>query len=219
MRHRKILQISATSRGRRGITLAETLMATFLLSIVLVGALKLVSSSLQARISQAQLSDGSLLARDLMAEIAHARYEEPDEAPLFGRESGESSGARPNWDDLDDYDGWSASPPESRDGSVLAGFANWTREVEVRYVPPNDTNGTGNILSDEGLKRVVLTVSDPRGHQTTRTMVRSRFGSYEVDQMTGTTVMRQVIVGLRFTSNPASQASSSVSILDHAPVN
>lgn len=132
IRYGTAAQPSSPIARRGGFTLMETVMSTFLVSIVLVGSLKMVGGSLQARNIQAQHRGGASLARDLMAEIVHARYEEPDDPPVFGRESSESGGDRADWDDIDDYDGWSSSPPESKDGTELTGYTGWTREVEVR---------------------------------------------------------------------------------------
>ena len=103
---------------------------------------------------------GDSLAQDLMAEILNEAYEEPDDAPNFGRESGEGVGSRVNWDDVDDYAGWSKSPPKAKDDTILSGFDAWTRSVEVVWVKPADLNTV--VGTKTGVKRISVTVSRNR---------------------------------------------------------
>jgi hypothetical protein len=102
---------------------------------------------------------GNLLAEQLMAEILQQDYEDSDAAPgSFGTEGIEGVPRdRSYFDDVDDYDGWSSSPPQSNDGTVVSGYLGWRRRVDVTWVDPIDM---GLILqSDTGVKRAVITVS------------------------------------------------------------
>ena len=63
---------------------------------------------------------------------------------------------RTGFDDVDDYDGWSSTPPQDRSGTVRSDLAGWTREVSVKWVKPADP--TGVTASDEGVKRIIVTV-------------------------------------------------------------
>ena len=101
---------------------------------------------------------GHHLAQNLMAEILQQSYIDQDDTPTFGREPTELAGGstRSNFDDVDDYDGWSSSPPRDREGTEIPGFAGWQRRVEVQWVVPINTVIVS--ASDTGAKRITVTV-------------------------------------------------------------
>ena len=107
-----------------------------------------------------------------MAEILQQYYLEPDDTPVFGRESGESGGDRTDWDDVDDYDGWSASPPQDKDGTVAGNRAGWARNVAVVWVDPTDPSQT--VGSDQGAKWISVTVTRDGKLITSLAALRSR---------------------------------------------
>jgi hypothetical protein len=91
-----------------------------------------------------------------MTEILQHSYEDPDGSPVFGPEAGETGGTRAAYDDVDDYDGWTATPPQQRDGTAIPKGAGWTREVAVDWVQSN--NLTLGSMTDTGVKRITVTV-------------------------------------------------------------
>jgi hypothetical protein len=92
---------------------------------------------------------------DLLAEIQNQTYADPNQTPGLGKESGETT--RSQFDDVDDYDGWTESPPKNRAGTDLAGFTGWSRSVTV--VRAQRASPMQNAGSDEGLKRITISVS------------------------------------------------------------
>ena len=70
----------------------------------------------------------------------------------MGPDSGESSGPRSVFDDVDDYDEWNESPPQYRDGTVIPDRADWRHRVEVDHVLSSDSTQT--VGSDQGVKRI-----------------------------------------------------------------
>ena len=147
--------------ARRGLTLAEAVVSMLIVSVMLVAALNTVGASRKMQKKTVDRSRGFLLAENLMSEILRQAYEAPDLAPgSFGLEgvAEVGDGSRSLWDDVDDYDGWSAAPPERKDGTEISGFDGWTRSVEVRWVSPEDISL--GLLTDTGVKRVVVTVTD-----------------------------------------------------------
>jgi len=164
------------SKRRRGITLVEVIVSTMLVGLVLVGAMNGVGSVLKTWRAGEQRHDGLNLCQQLMMEILQQRYEEPDDPVQFGRESSESGGDRGLWDDIDDYHGWS-SAPEDASGNPLAGYGNWTRSVTVELAQLADPTQTA--VSDEGLKRITVTVTDPSGQTTVLNAYRSKWGVLE----------------------------------------
>ena len=139
-----------------GFTLVEAVISIVLVGVLLVAAINTLGATAVSKRNIEHQALGYTLAADLMAEILSQAYEEPDDAPDFGRESGESGGSRIDWDDVDDYEGWSATPPETKDEAPLDGYDQWTRSVEVAFVNPTSLNDLGG---NTGVKRITVTAS------------------------------------------------------------
>ena len=136
--------------------MVEVIISTMLVAVVLVGAMDCVGSVLRGRTATSESVRAKHLAQQLMVEIIGQSYEEPVDTPQFGRES-ESGGDRSDWDDIDDYDAWSSSPPEAKDGAALPNLSGWQREVTVDWVDPNSLSTVSG--TDQGVKRVTVLVS------------------------------------------------------------
>lgn len=141
---------------RRGFSLAETMVSILIVSVLIGAALNTVGAATVSRKSLGDRGKGELLAHDLMTEILQQNYEEPDETPTFGQESSESGGSREFFDDVDDYEGWDARPPENKDGTLIPDLDGWRRRVKVDWVDPDDL--TTVEFSDTGVKRIVVVV-------------------------------------------------------------
>ncbi len=141
----------------KGFTLVEAVLSLVIVSVMLVAVLSTVGASRLSQYRTSQYSRGQLLAEALMAEILPQDYLDPNDTPVFGTESGESTSTRADFDDVDDYHGWSSSPPVAKDGTELAGLSGWQRSVTVQWVNPADiTQAQG---SESNAKRVIVTVS------------------------------------------------------------
>ena len=85
-----------------------------------------------------------------------------------------ATAARALWDDVDDYDGWSASPPEEKDGTAITWASDFTRAVSVDWVVRSDLSQTTS--SETQVKRIEVTVS--RGEREIVTLVAYRTSSW-----------------------------------------
>ena len=157
--------------ARRGLSYLEVMIASGIAATLIVPALQTVAASRRAQLEIHDHSVGHLLARDLLAEILQRGYAEPFEQSEFGPEPSENTGDRVNFDDVDDYDGWSASPPQEKDGTDMAGLDGWTREVTVEFVDPDDL--TASVGSDQGVKRIAVTVRRGDRLAATLEMIRT----------------------------------------------
>ena len=138
-------------------SLVEAFVSVVIVAGMLVAALSAVGASRLSQQRTSEYSRGQLLAESLMAEILQQDYLDPNDTPVFGCESGESTSTRADFDDVDDYDGWSSTPPVAKDGAQLVGLSGWQRSVTVKWVNPADT---GEVKSSEtNAKRVTVTVS------------------------------------------------------------
>ena len=93
-----------------------------------------------------------------MAEIVGKPYEDPDQTPVFGRESGESGSQR-------DLSGTmsttttalSNSPPEYEDGTAIAWANGYTRKVTATWLDPADlTQASGSETGVKGIRLEIL---------------------------------------------------------------
>ncbi|MCW8827817.1 MAG: hypothetical protein OQK94_02040 [Gammaproteobacteria bacterium] len=78
----------------------------------------------------------------------------------FGTDTGETS--RAVWDDLDDYNGHTASPPEDFDGNALTDSSGFTVSVTVSQ-PGSDWQG----IPAADVRRIQVDVSNPLGETLT----------------------------------------------------
>ena len=163
---------SFSRKIRRAGSLVEVAMASLLVGVLLIGALNSLGASLRHQSLLAERQHAHRLAEQLLAEVLEHRYADPDETPVFGAETSESGGTRSAFDDVDDFDGWDQSPPVDRSGTTLANSTGWRRTVDVAFVPSNDMTGTSG--TDQGLKRVTVSVYLDGEMIVSRTTVRSR---------------------------------------------
>lgn len=161
---------------RRGITLAETALATFLVGILVVAALQSMGASLQTHEFAQSRVQAILLAEQLLAELSVLPWCEDDQAsPTIGRESGETTGItrRNQLDDMDDFDGWKETPAR-RDGMVLTGTTGLTRTVTVTNISSADFTTAVADDADSGLRLITVVVSDASGELARTSSLFSR---------------------------------------------
>ncbi len=149
----------------------EAAVSCALVGILLVAAMRTVGMSVVAQCRSAEQATGRLLADGLMAEVLAKAYEDPDTTPRFGLESGESSVSRAAFDDVDDYHGWSESPPEFPDGATMPDLTGWQRTVAVDWVDPSDPSRI--VGWDTGAKRITVAVGHNGVAVCTRTAIRT----------------------------------------------
>ena len=142
---------------RRAMAMVEIVFSILLVGGLLVAALNTLGTSVQARQITSNKSLGVMLAQDLISEIMQKEYRENSQTISFGREVGELGGSRINFDDVDDYDNWLASPPQQKDGTVLPNLDGWQRSVVVYYVHPDNLENTTN--ENTGAKRITVTIT------------------------------------------------------------
>ena len=146
--------------------------------VVLVGGLVVVSLDTlgASKLAQKNLGEravGQLLASSLIAEIMNQSYNDPNETPLFGIETSENPQLRSSFDDVDDYAGWTASPPQNRDGTVIPGLTGWGQTVQIHRVDPADFGI--QKTTDTGVKQVTVTIT--RNNVNIATLVGVKTGA------------------------------------------
>lgn len=171
------------TRQQLGVTLIEVSVSTALVGLVLVAALETLGGAMRTMRQTSSELKAHALAESLLAEVIALPYTDPTvDSETLGLESDESvfGSNRSLYDDLDDFVGWTNSPPQDRDGDALEDYDDWTRQVEVTYVTASSfTSGFITTNRDQGLKRVRVTVTDPAGAITEVDAIRSPYGPNE----------------------------------------
>tara|TARA_R110002111_G_scaffold103594_2_gene160505 strand:- start:1964 stop:2509 length:546 start_codon:yes stop_codon:yes gene_type:complete len=144
---------------RRGISMAETIISTILVGFVLVSTLQIVGPMVRSTSVHADRLVAASLAHELAEEIGTKWYTEPDLDSLDARgvDDGERAAQRTDFDDVDDYHTWTASPPKISSGQSNIFLGGWARSVDVIFVELSDVKTESK--TDTGLKRVTVTVS------------------------------------------------------------
>ena len=145
-------------RRTQAFTLVETVMSILIIGVVVVAALNTVGASKMAQFRHTSNSRGMLLAQDLMTEILQHPYWDPVAEGGMGVEGAEAdTGNRSLFNDVDDYHGWAASPPQHRDGSAITWAGGYRRQVYVIWLEPDKlTDASG---SESGIKAIQVTVT------------------------------------------------------------
>lgn len=160
-------------RPPRGITLVETVIAVSLTTFAASALLTTLSSSVLVTSQSLNTLIASGLADQLMDEIATAKFPS-------GTGSSPAGIGRTGFDDLDDYHGYSVSPPQSRSGLVIgtegmsAGSSTMMRPAQFQPNPRHLNrfrqqvtvdkvveSGTGyaTTTQNSALRRVTVTIS------------------------------------------------------------
>jgi prepilin-type N-terminal cleavage/methylation domain-containing protein len=164
--------------NRRGFGLTEVVASTAIVGVMIVAALNSAWMVARTQRLNADRLTGPGLARDLLAEIMSMPYEDPQNpGGANGVDSGESSGTRSTFDDVDDYNGWSSSNGVSRAGTARTGYTGWSHAVTVTWA--ERATGTAYLVSDTNLKRITVTVTSPTATVTQLVGLRSRYGALE----------------------------------------
>jgi len=147
--------IQPNYQSRRAITLVETVVSTLLIGFVLVSTLQIVGPMINSSTIHTDRLVAANLANELTEEIATKFWTSPilNDPESMGPGAGET---RPTYDDIDDYDGWSSSPPKLSNGATNFALTGWTRSVEVNHVLLNSPSTSS--ANSTGLKKVVVRV-------------------------------------------------------------
>ena len=200
--------------ARRGFTLVEAAISIAIVGGLVVASLYALGGAARGRSVQTAAAVGDGLAACLLSEILQCKYVDST-SPTFGPETGETNGTRSAFEDVDDYNGWTETPPQNKDGTTLTGYTGWTRSVVVAWVAPATLAVSA---TDTGLKKITVTVTDPRGRQTTVSALRGSSGTYDQSNpQTSTTYVAWVGIGLQVGPNASARITSGTNLPGQVP--
>jgi len=165
-------RVSNRGRGARragGFTLLEALFAASVLAVVVAAVTQSIVAGQMQTYDAMHSARAVALTEAMMEEILVLPYDDPEGGVVIGPDAGETT--RQQFDDIDDYHGWSASPPQTRDGDPIPAFPGWSRRVAVEWVEHDDpTVPTG---AAGPTKRIRVVVERPGGEWHQRLARRS----------------------------------------------
>jgi Tfp pilus assembly protein PilE len=185
---------------RRGLTLVEAALSVVMVSVLILMSLSSMGSIAKGRQVVTQGYQGTMLAEQLMTEICQNRYVDPNNGTALAPATNEKStpASRNLFVGVGNYNAWSETPPQYKNGTTISNFTGWTRAVAVAYITPSTMAVSA---TDTGVMRITVTVTDPRGSVTTLVGLRSTGGQYDVKPATATTCVRWVGVQLQVGSD------------------
>jgi hypothetical protein len=140
----------------RALTLVEVVASTMIVGLMAVATLNGLAAATKSSNSIGNRAVAAGLADELLSEILMQPYSDPNGSAVFGRESGEAAGPRSAFDDVDDYNGWNASPPQYRDGTTIPDRTLWRQRVTIARVVPSNPTQTTN--TEQGAKQIRVTI-------------------------------------------------------------
>ncbi len=156
----------------KGLTFLEIVISLSIFAVALVGLLQIVNTALNSSYRAGQEIIGTNIASGLLAEIMSKNFVDPDNPtnplgpdPLVPTET--RNGGVNAFDDVDDYNGYTESPPLTEDNRVMDGTedlpncAKFTRSVTVTYCDISGTNDITDVVGPTNYKHIKVTVIGP----------------------------------------------------------
>lgn len=156
---------------KHGFAMVEIVLATAIVGGLAAAAMSLAASSAGQKARAANLARGHMLCRSLAEEIATRPVIDWNSGGLdidisdgafalkadpTATRATKGMGTRSSFATIDEYRGYSESPPADENGSVIAGYTGWTRRVEVEVVRLGDPDTVQ--ASETGLRKVTVSV-------------------------------------------------------------
>jgi len=161
----------------RGFTLVEALIASVVLSVAVLAVTEAVVTGQMQAYDAVYAQRGLSASEQLMERVLALPYNDPGDALTIGPDDGETSAA--DFDNIDDYHGYSESTGELTDASGNAlpdEFDDFSRSVTITNADVNVSGFSSNVV---GL-RIVVTTTDTAGREWSLT----RFVAEPVEQTT-----------------------------------
>jgi len=159
------------ARRSRGFTLLEVLIAVILVGVSIAALVAANTSFTLANGTGADISTAEFLVEQIRELTAMLPAMDPDTtSPTFGLEEA----ALAAYDDVDDFDNFTFSPPIGADRIVLSDFAAFSQQVTVENVSASNFDTVvGDGLSD--FFRITVTVSLNGNQLSSTSWIRARY--------------------------------------------
>lgn len=141
----------------RGFSYIEVLLAAVLLAVLFTAGMTLYGNLGRAGQDTLDQDLAAELCLEMIKEIKLLPYADP-QTPTTGIACEEGGTSRNQYDDIDDYDNWTATPPQTREGSTLERYTGLTHSVAVEHVSSGNFQQTLSDANNQGFKRITITI-------------------------------------------------------------
>lgn len=138
----------------RGFTLIEVTMAILLIGVISVVLAGFYSVLFNVPVEIVVKNKANNLASAAIEDIKCRDWEDPAGPGPLGIDAGENAANKTTFDDIDDFNGYTESPPRYMDGTVMPGMSGFSVNAAVSYV--DDNLNVSAAATDR--KRVTVTV-------------------------------------------------------------
>jgi type II secretory pathway pseudopilin PulG len=165
--------MSRRPRQLRALTLVEVVISLIILAVAITAGVQALGSFAAGGRAWQERSTAIELANTLMAEIDSLPFADSGGSISIGLDSGEDPENRSTFDDIDDYNGWDASPPKDKTNAPMAACDGFRQQVTVSF--ENSLSAyTGVILTAGGFKKITVTISKDDKVLAQLTTIRSK---------------------------------------------
>ena len=165
------------NRSRGGLTLLEVVISLILVSTIVLVSITASANLLRNKAVSMHAIEGGDLAFQILDEVTAVQFQEAGNERVFGRETDETATNRSDFDDVDDYHGYTASPPTHRDGTAIKGFDGWSFSVSVSPAQPIASGIAASSDDAAPLRLVTVTCTSPGGDAVSESMLVSEVPS------------------------------------------
>jgi hypothetical protein len=134
-------------------------MSALIAGVIITGALNLAGSASRGQIQNNDQLRARLIANSLMSEILELPFEDPNQTPVFGTETGETTVPvrRTLFDDVDDYHNWS-SAPQTKTGVAIQDGQGLITTVQVKLADPGQLGAGATGSASAEVKQITVAV-------------------------------------------------------------
>ncbi|SRR5258706_4076253 len=144
--------------GRSGFTLIEAALVTTIISFGVLAMLQLLAVGTVSNSDGAEMSTAINLAKSVREMMIGMSIADPQTPTHWGSEAGETLSGANGYDDIDDFDGKTYSPPIDARRTSIAALPDWSQSIRVQTVDPNLLTSTVPNGTTAAV-RVTVTVS------------------------------------------------------------
>lgn len=130
----RLITSNSVARKRRAFTLMETGLATIIIGVGVTSLVQLLAKGTISNLAGADLTTAVNLANNIHEMTYGLSFADPVTPTHWGPESGETLAT---YNDIDDFDGRTFSPPIDARRQSLTNFSNWSQTVAVQKVDVN----------------------------------------------------------------------------------
>lgn len=143
---RAMHSINAVGRSRRrGFTLIEAALTTVIVGVAILALMGLSGALTSQNANAGQSTTAMLLASNIQESMAGLSFNDPAYAnTYFGPEAGETLAS---YNDVDDFDGQTISPPIDAARDPVAGLSQYSQVISVLPIYANKLNSNTNPTS------------------------------------------------------------------------